>query len=126
MSDAPSLRSLLLITGALADASRVRLLMALLGGELCVCQLLGVLKLAPSTVSKHMSILNNAGLVTAEKRGKWVYYSLAGPDARPAVRNAIDWLVASAAGTREIIADVHRLEKVNCTSRDTLCQCYRQ
>ena len=100
MSDTPSLRSLLLITGALADASRVRLLMALLGGELCVCQLLGVLKLAPSTVSKHMSILNNAGLVTAEKRGKWVYYSLAGTDASPAVRNAIDWLVASAAGTR--------------------------
>jgi len=125
MSDAPSLRSLLLITGALADASRVRLLMALLGGELCVCQLLGVLKLAPSTVSKHMSILNNAGLVTAEKRGKWVYYSLAGPDARPAVRGVIDWLVTSATDTREIIDDIQRLKKVNRTSRDTLCQCYR-
>ncbi len=126
MSAAPSLRPLLLITGALADTSRVRLLMALRDGELCLCQLLGVLKLAPSTVSKHMSILHNAGLVTAEKRGKWVYYSLAGPDASPAAREAISWLLAYAAITREITADGERLEKVNCTSRDTLCQCYRQ
>jgi ArsR family transcriptional regulator len=126
MRQTPSLRPLLLITSALADANRVRLLMALRNGELCVCQLLGLLKLAPSTVSKHMSLLHHAGLVTAEKRGKWVYYSLAGCGASPAARKAIDWLIAAAAGTREIAADAPCLRKVNRTSRDTLCQCYRQ
>ena len=126
MHQTPSLKDLLLITGALADANRVRLLMALRGGELCLCQLLGLLKLAPSTVSKHMSVLHHAGLVTAEKRGKWVYYSLAGRDASPVARKAGAWLVAAAAGTREIAADAQCLKTVTRTSRDTLCQCYRQ
>ncbi|MCX7004896.1 MAG: metalloregulator ArsR/SmtB family transcription factor [bacterium] len=125
MNRNPSLQELLLITGALADASRVRLLLALRGGELCVCQLLGLLKLAPSTVSKHMSILHQAGLVAASKRGKWVYYALVGRGASPVARKAVAWLIAAAAATREIEADARRLKTVNRTSRDTLCQCYR-
>jgi len=99
--------------------------MALRVSELCLCQLLGLLKLAPSTVSKHMSILHHAGLVSAEKRGKWVYYSLAGRDASPAARDAVAWLIAAAAGTREAGADARTLKKVARTSRDTLCKCYR-
>ena len=126
MNRKPSLQELLLITGALADATRVRLLLALRGGELCVCQLLGLLKLAPSTVSKHMSILHQAGVVVASKRGKWVYYALAGRGGSPVARKAVAWLIAAAAGTREIEADAQRLKTVNRTSRDTLCQCYRE
>lgn len=65
----------LFITKALSDLSRVRLLSALEQGELCVCQLIALLKLAPSTVSKHMSILRQAGLVSSRKDSRWVYYS---------------------------------------------------
>ncbi|MBW2408107.1 MAG: winged helix-turn-helix transcriptional regulator, partial [Deltaproteobacteria bacterium] len=48
------------ITRALSDQNRVRALMALKDRELCVCQIIELLDLAPSTVSKHMSILANA------------------------------------------------------------------
>jgi len=125
MKQKPSLQELLRITGALADAQRVRLLLALRGGELCLCQLLGLLTLAPSTVSKHMSILHQAGVVAASKRGKWVYYRLAGRTASPVARKAVAWLVAAAAGTREIAADARRLKTVQQTPRATLCQRYR-
>lgn len=64
------------ICKALADESRVRALLSLREGELCVCQIIELLNLAPSTVSKHMSILKQAKLVEAAKRGRWVYYRL--------------------------------------------------
>jgi DNA-binding transcriptional ArsR family regulator len=68
----------LAVTKALSDPSRVRMLCALRGGELCVCQLIDLLKLAPSTVSKHLSILHHAGLVDSRKDARWVYYRLPG------------------------------------------------
>ena len=120
-----SLKELLLITNALADGNRVRLLMALRGGELCLCQLLGLLKLAPSTVSKHMSILQHAGLVEASKRGKWVYYLLAGRGASPVARKAVAWLSAATVGAREMQDDSRRLKTIHRMSRDRLCRCYR-
>ena len=59
---------------ALSDPNRVRALCALREQALCVCQIVELLELAPSTVSKHMSILANAGLVVGSKQGRWVYY----------------------------------------------------
>jgi ArsR family transcriptional regulator len=44
--------------------------------EVCACTLADALELAPSTISHHMSVLVNAGLVSATKRGLWVYYRL--------------------------------------------------
>lgn len=44
--------------------------------DVCACNLADALELAPSTISHHMSVLVAAGLVTAEKRGLWVYYGL--------------------------------------------------
>jgi ArsR family transcriptional regulator, arsenate/arsenite/antimonite-responsive transcriptional repressor len=44
--------------------------------EVCACKLADALDLAPSTISHHMSALQRAGLVTATKRGLWVYYRL--------------------------------------------------
>lgn len=66
----------LAIAKALSDSHRVRALMALRGGELCVCQIIELLALAASTVSKHMSILKQAGLVDSRKDSRWVYYRL--------------------------------------------------
>ena len=57
------------ITKALSDDNRVRLLCALQPGELCVCQLIELIGLAPSTVSKHMTILRQAGLITSRSPG---------------------------------------------------------
>ena len=55
------------ITKALAEENRVRILMALEVEELCVCQITELLELAPSTVSKHMSVLRQARLVEGRK-----------------------------------------------------------
>jgi ArsR family transcriptional regulator len=89
------LEEFIAITNALADENRVRALLALRGGELCLCQVIELLRLAPSTVSKHMSILRQAGLVQARKEGRWMYYRLPDPQADevpPAVREALEFV----------------------------------
>lgn len=64
------------ILKALSDQNRLRILMMLDLRTLCVCEITELLKLAPSTVSKHLSIMKEAGIILDEKNGKWVYYSL--------------------------------------------------
>ena len=68
------------VTKALSDRNRIRALLALRRGELCVCQIIALLGLAPSTVSKHMSILKQAGLVKSRKEERWMHYSLPSSD----------------------------------------------
>ena len=71
-----SLRRYEAVMKAVADPTRVRILKMLEGGELCVCQIIAVLALSPSTVSKHLFLLKSAGLVNDRKEKKWVHYSL--------------------------------------------------
>ena len=98
------------ITKALADESRVRILMALDGrDELCVCQLIDMLQLAPSTVSKHLFILRNARLIVGRKEGRWMYYRLNGEGAPEAVKGALDWVARSVAGHPVVQQDEGRL-----------------
>ena len=64
---------------ALADPARLRLLSILAahdGGEACVCDLTEPLGLSQPTVSHHLKVLTDAGLVTREKRGVWAHYSI--------------------------------------------------
>lgn len=60
---------------AAGDATRTRILKMLQNRELCVCQIMAVLNMSSSTVSRHLSILRMAGLVRDRKEGRWVYYS---------------------------------------------------
>jgi ArsR family transcriptional regulator len=113
------------VTKALADESRVRVLMALLGGELCLCQIVTFLGLAPSTVSKHMSILHGAGLVERRKEGKWHYYRLPGRDADPAVRECLRWLERALAGERVVVKDADALCCVREQDLEEAAACYR-
>ena len=62
---------------AFADATRLRLLNLLLEGELCVCDLCGVLDEIQPKVSRHLATLRRAGLVSVRTQGKWKYYSVA-------------------------------------------------
>ncbi len=64
---------------ALGDETRLRILSLLLEGELCVCDLMSVLELPQSTVSRHLANLRNAGLVEDRRRGVWMFYRLASP-----------------------------------------------
>ena len=71
-----SLRRYEAVMKAVADPTRVRILKMLEPGELCVCQIIAVLALSPSTISKHLFLLKSAGLVNDRKEKKWVHYSL--------------------------------------------------
>jgi DNA-binding transcriptional ArsR family regulator len=62
---------------ALGHPARVRILAILRAGELCVCQITAVLRLAPSTVSAHLAELRRAELIAERKEGRWVHYRLA-------------------------------------------------
>ncbi|WP_309103440.1 metalloregulator ArsR/SmtB family transcription factor [Microbacterium sp.] len=66
---------------ALGDPTRVRLLSLIAageGGEACICDLTAPIGLSQGTVSHHMKLLADAGLVSREQRGKWAYFSLNG------------------------------------------------
>ena len=58
-----------------ADPTRVRILKILEGGEMCVCQIIAILSLGQSTVSKHLFLLRAAGLIKDRRDRKWVHYS---------------------------------------------------
>ena len=64
---------------ALGHPARVTIVRRLSDGEHCVCDLVEAVGLGWSTVSRHLSVLKNAGIVTDEKRGLQVYYRLALP-----------------------------------------------
>src|SRR6185436_14048571 len=106
------MRDFLAITKALSDPNRVRMLLALRRGELCVCQITELFGLATSTVSKHLSILNQAGLILSRKAERWVYYRLPDQSAPVAVREGLDWVQKSLAKTDEAAADAKRLQKI--------------
>lgn len=100
------------ITKALSDPNRVRILLALRRRELCVCQITELFGLATSTVSKHLSILSHAGLISSRKTERWVHYRLADKSAPVAVREALDWVHKSLAKTDEALADTKRLKRI--------------
>ena len=74
---------------ALADPTRVAIVNRLTGAaEVCVCDLTAAFDLSQPTVSHHLKILRDAGLVEASRRGTWAYYRLV-PEVLDAVRDAL-------------------------------------
>ena len=61
---------------ALSDPNRIRVVKILEEGELCVCEVQELLGLAQSTVSKHLKILEESGLVESRKEGTWINYRI--------------------------------------------------
>ena len=61
---------------ALADESRLAIMLSLQSGEKCACSLIKELEINQSTLSHHMRILCDAALVNCRKDGKWMYYSI--------------------------------------------------
>jgi DNA-binding transcriptional ArsR family regulator len=116
------MRELMNVTRALGDESRVRIIAALRGGELCVCQVVMLLGLAPSTVSKHLSILRMAGLIEARKLGRWVYYALPAKAATPAAQSGLSWILRQLENEPAVIADDKRLAKIQAMDPEELCR----
>ena len=116
------MREFMNITRALADESSVRTLLALRKGELCVCQITELFGLAPSTISKHLSILFQAGLVESRKEGRWIYYRLPGKTAPVVVREALDWVEKALADKPLVLGDRKQLKKILKQAPAELCK----
>jgi DNA-binding transcriptional ArsR family regulator len=116
------MRDLMAVTKALADENRVRIVMALMEGELCVCQVVELLELASSTVSKHMSILKQARLVDGRKDGRWMYYRLADQDVPVEAREATKLVSMSLSKDSRIHEDMKRLKQIRKVDPEVLCK----
>ena len=121
-----AMRATLRVTKALADLQRERILMMLGPGELCVCQIVEVLALAPSTVSKHLSILSAAGLVDSRKDGRWAYFCLPQGSAGAFVRPVLTWLVNTLENDETIEQDRTKLRTVVSCDPGSLCRRRRE
>lgn len=117
-----TIREFMYVTKALADETRVRILMALRDGELCVCQITELFGMAPSTVSKHLSILSRARLVQSRKMDRWVYYRLPGREADHTVRAALAWVAKAIEQTPQISADTRQIKQIRETDLTEICK----
>ena len=103
---------------ALSDPNRLRIVKMLEERELCVCEVREVLRLSTSTVSKHLSILRDAGLIIDWKDGKWVNYKLNTAIPDDLIRPLLSVLKKGLTDERQILQD---REKVKRVDRTKLC-----
>jgi ArsR family transcriptional regulator, arsenate/arsenite/antimonite-responsive transcriptional repressor len=106
---------------AVGDPTRTRILKLLEGGGLCVCQVQAVLGLAPSTVSKHLTILKNAGLVEDRRDGKWIEYGLTDESRNPHAKPVLDLLQGALDRDPAVLADRRRLREIKAIPLTQLC-----
>lgn len=116
------MRDLMAVLKALADENRVRVLLAVQDRELCVCQIVELLGLAQSTVSKHLSILHQARLVDGRKEGRWIFYRSADGDSPVAAREIAAVVSRLFAVSPEAGEDAKRLGQIVKMDRDELCR----
>jgi len=104
---------------ALSDPNRVKIIKMLQQRFLCVCEMRAALNIAQPTVSKHLKVLEEAGLVTSEKDGLWVNYRLtdgsSSPYAATVLGNLRHWLNEDSQ-----IADL--IEKLPSIRREDVCK----
>jgi ArsR family transcriptional regulator, arsenate/arsenite/antimonite-responsive transcriptional repressor len=86
------MKQFILVMKALSDPNRVAVLKILEQGERCVCEIQYLLELAQPTVSKHMKILEEAGLVKRRRQGTWILYSLSNGEESVYARTMLDQL----------------------------------
>ena len=98
------------VFGALADATRLRILSLLKDGEVCVCHLHGSLGVPQPTASRHLAYLRRTGLVTARREGIWMHCSLA-PQSDPVVASVIASALHALTHTEVASKDSIRLQR---------------
>ena len=117
-----AVRDFVSVAKALSDPTRLRILLALGTGELCVCQLVELLGAASSTVSRHMALLDRAYLVNVRREGRWAFYRRAGHDAPEAVSAALDWIDRSIGSSPTAEQDGERLKQITRIPPEELCR----
>ncbi|WCJ57839.1 metalloregulator ArsR/SmtB family transcription factor [Fontisphaera persica] len=115
------MRALTQYLKALADPTRLRLVLALQDGELCVCQLNTLFPLSPSTLSRHLAALERAGLVQSRKEGRWVYFALPRRGLAPAARQLLRWAMHHAARDPQAREDARHLRQCRRSGQKPVC-----
>jgi len=105
---------------ALSEEVRLRILGLLMYGELCVCDLMAVLDLPQSTISRHLSYLANAGWLAGERRGIWMYYRLIKDDGG-LQQDLMAVLIKHLAELPAVGRDHARLEQYRQTKKTSTC-----
>ena len=113
------MRILLQVLKAVADRNRVRILKMLEHKDMCVCELAAVLNIKQPSVSKHLSILKNAGLIQDERNGQWIDCSLC-RDARNAYSPAVQAMLAHWLNDDPIVTSDRQTMKTLC--RENICR----
>ena len=104
---------------ALGHPARLRTVAMLRSGELCVCQITEVLKLAPSTVSAHLRELRLAGLTEERKEGRWVYVGLA---RHPDLLALVTATLAPLSGDPRLAEDAKLVAELRALPVEDLCR----
>jgi arsenate reductase/ArsR family transcriptional regulator len=115
------MRDLELVLKAAGDPTRTRILKLLEGGGLCVCQVQAVLRLAPSTVSRHLAVLKHAGLVEDRRDGKWIEYALTPGGRNPYAPAVLAMLRGPLDRDATVLADRRRLREIKAIPLVELC-----
>jgi arsenate reductase/ArsR family transcriptional regulator len=106
---------------AVGDPTRIRILKLLEGGGLRVCQVQAVLRLAPSTTSRQLTILKVAGLVEDRRDGKWIEYLLTDESRNPHAHAVLGLLRAALDRDPAVLADRKRLREIKAIPLTELC-----
>ncbi len=106
------------VTKALSDSNRIKIVKMLQHKTMCVCELTKALDLAQPTVSKHLKILVDAGLVDSEKDEKWVNYYLSSGEKSPYAATLLGNIKHWLEDDPEIFDLIKLLPEIN---RDTIC-----
>ena len=114
------MKTFIKVMKALSDPNRVKILKLLQRRELCVCEIQAAIGLAQPTVSKHLKILEDAGLVTFSKDGLWVNYRISdgssSPYAAALLGNLRHWLEDDPE-IRELINKLPELDREKICSK---------
>ena len=99
---------------ALSEVIRLRIIALLFSGELCVCDLIEILTLPQSTISRHLAILKQSGLIIDRREKKWVYYRL--NDSEVSGLNMLKNLLAEISRQTPYKDDIERLQTYKLTN----------
>lgn len=109
-----------LLGRALSEATRIRIVAALRGQELCVCEICDALQLSQSTLSTHLQTLRRAGFVRTRKDGKWIYYGLE-EKVSPLVDAFFTLAAPALVKDKRIAADAERVQRRLKMREDECC-----
>ena len=111
------------ILKALSDLNRLRIVTALHRyEELCVCQITELLQVTGATVSRHLSVLQQAGILSSRKEGRWIYYQLSPPAGSEAL---FQWLEKTFTESDQLRDDIRTLDRIVKITRENLCRMQR-